>query len=766
MGSPADRTGGGGGPTDRAVARRVELILSELESLPTLNTVAVRILELTTDVESDAAEVIALVASDPALSSRVLALCRCHERGRASDVTTIERAVLMLGFEAVRTAVLAVQVFDVLDGIESPGGERLRTQSTFDREAYWLHSLAVAVVAEQLAQRGTQTRELSPGEAFTAGLLHDLGQLVLHVLLPESFDRVCQITETHSASLDRACRQIIGLDTHTAGKKLAEHWGLPPSLVDVIWLNGQPFEGLPASCDRRLVATITLADALVRSRYISAGGQWARAENLATLAIPVGVTNDQLDAITAELHDRVTTRAEALGLNVSSNPTILLRSISRANKSLARANAGMRQREDAAKRHAGILDAVTAFHDRVDSSSTVMDVLAAIAGAAPEVLGGTVLAALYEGVADEGWHLVQFRGGDRPTSIRSLDPPDDGVGLQVLLDDQTPVAGSIATIVPWLVPMIDMDPVDPSIHAYGLPCEHGGSAILIIARDGNPIGERHELRSLIGTWRAALGAAAEHEFTSTVTEQLAEANRALLEVQESLSRHRTMATLGEVAAGAAHEMNNPLTVICGQAQLLQSRIVEPGMRKAAAEIATESRRLSDMITALRSFAETVEPDRQPIDMANLVMRVVQQYGPGERRRPAVSTILEPLDLAHIDPDLMASAIGELLRNAVESRGCRQIELRVGADALDDRLRVEIRDDGSGLTPHALRHAFDPFFSDKPAGRQPGLGLARANRYIEAHGGEISLVNAAGGGAIATIWLPGWRLVEAAKDAAA
>lgn len=129
-------------------ARRVELILHELESLPTLSAVAVRILALTTDEDAEAKEVIRLVSSDPALASKVLALCRCHDRGRGSRVTTVERAVLLLGFEAVRCAVLSVQVFEVLDRITSQGGERLERNPVFDREAFWLHALATAAVSE------------------------------------------------------------------------------------------------------------------------------------------------------------------------------------------------------------------------------------------------------------------------------------------------------------------------------------------------------------------------------------------------------------------------------------------------------------------------------------------------------------------------------------------------------------------------------------------------------------------------------------------
>ncbi len=741
---------------DRARARRVEIILSELESLPTLNAITVRILELTTNFQADAHEVVRLVSADPSLSARVLALCRHHHNGRGSEVSTVERAVLLLGFEALRTAVLAVQVFDVLDEVQSPGGERGRPSPTFDREAFWLHSLAVAVVAEQVALRGSLTEDVDPGEAFTAGLLHDLGQLVLHVLLPESFDRVCQVTETHSASLDRACRQIIGIDTHTAGKKLAEHWGLPQVLTDSIWLNGQPYEALPTSCDRLMISIVTLADAMVRSRYICPGGQWARHENLAGMAARIGVNMDDLDAITAELHERVTVLGRALGLRSVSDSKVLLRAISRANKSLSRANSGMRQRELVARKQSRILEAIAAFHDAVPADATVMDVLAGIAEASPSVLGGAAIAAVYENAGEDGWNLVRL-GDFGPRSIQPVEPPDEGMGLQVLLEEPT-LKGSITSLVPWLVPMVDLDPDDLSIVSVGLPCERGGSTVLLVARDEEPIGDRTELHCLFRTWQAALAAAAEHEFTATVTEQLAESNRSLVEMQQTLARHQTLATLGEVAAGAAHEMNNPLTVISGRAQLLQARLSEPGLRKAATEITTQARNLSDMISALRSFAEPLALQRSATDLPDLVMRVVQEYGPGERRSPSVGTIItESIPPAWVDSALIRASLGELVRNAVESRGCQSIEIRIAIDPLGDRLRLEVRDDGAGLSPEALRHAFDPFYSDKPAGRQPGLGLARASRAVEAHGGEITLVNAAGGGAIAAIWLPDWRL---------
>ena len=168
-------------------ARRIELILQQLDALPTLSTVAMRVLELTTDDDSNIRDVVDVISSDPALASKVLKTCRCSEKGRVANVTTVERAVILLGFDTVRSAVLSVQVFELLEGVVSSGGEQYSQRAVFDRQLFWQHSLAVAIVAERLCRNTALRHRFQPSEAFLAGLLHDLGQLCLHLILPKSF---------------------------------------------------------------------------------------------------------------------------------------------------------------------------------------------------------------------------------------------------------------------------------------------------------------------------------------------------------------------------------------------------------------------------------------------------------------------------------------------------------------------------------------------------------------------------------------------------
>jgi len=186
-------------PIASSEAPDARLLLRRIEDLPTLSTVAVRLLELTADDDADAARVIHLVSSDPALASRVLRVCRCSPRGRTSRVASVDRAVLLLGFDAVRSIVLSLHVVDALG---ASGGPAAVAGGPFDAALLWRHSIATALLARDLAERA-RTRGgagLAPGAAFVAGLLHDLGVLALRHVAPATVDDVARRAPPAAAS--------------------------------------------------------------------------------------------------------------------------------------------------------------------------------------------------------------------------------------------------------------------------------------------------------------------------------------------------------------------------------------------------------------------------------------------------------------------------------------------------------------------------------------------------------------------------------------
>lgn len=745
-----------------ATTRRVELILQQLEGLPTLSSIAVKVLELTSDDTSAGKDVIKLVTSDPALAAKVLKLVRCSERGRASNVTSVERAVVMLGFDALRSAVLSIQIFDICDSMPSAGGEMRGNvesgKAVFDRAMFWQHSLAVASLCESLAGGAGLPRTISKADAFTAGLLHDLGVLALHVLLPATFERVCEYAETHAISLDQACRKIIGLDTHTAGRRLAEHWRLPHALGDVLWLNGQSLDSLPDLPHRPMIALVTLADAVARSQCLAPAGHGPRGEDIAELSAHMGIAAQSVNDLIPLLHQDVAQRCESLGMKSQPAPAMLLDAVSRANAALGRINASLRQRSEQSRQQTQTLEGIARFHESASPGGSVVTVMGKVVESAASVFGGGFFAILYQARPNDLWQFIQFSSDGRALRSDVLEPPNGSTAMADLADN-TQISVHVMAILPWLSDYLGDARDMRDVRLLPLQCGWGVNAVLLHDCDVDGRNQREQLEALGRTWAAAIAAGAQHEGAKRLGEQLAEANRTLIDTQMELARSQALASLGEIAAGAAHEMNNPLCVISGRSQILASTLRDEEPRTMAEQIVQQTHRLSDMITALRRFAEPMQPILRPTDLRKLLDACVEDLRRRYERLPAIKVVAPPqLPPAQVDGEHLGKAVIELLRNAVESEGCRHIECRIEIDPLDDRLKVRIADDGSGLSAHALAHAFDPFFSAKSAGRQPGLGLAHVRRIVEAHGGQVALENNGARGAVATIRLDHWRAV--------
>ena len=201
-----------------------------------------------------------------------------------------------------------------------------------------------------------------------------------------------------------------------------------------------------------------------------------------------------------------------------------------------------------------------------------------------------------------------------------------------------------------------------------------------------------------------------------------------------------LAGLAELAAGAGHEINNPLAVISGQAQYLLAHEEEPARRRALQTITGQAQRIHQILTDLMQFARPPVPQRQVVEVGSLIRDVAESLGGLATDRKVHLICPEPESplALHVDPAQARTALSALLRNAIEAappEGWAGIRAEGGADGMVDLI---IEDNGRGLTQNERQHVFDPFYSGRKAGRGRGLGLSTAWRLARQHSGDVRL----------------------------
>ncbi len=213
--------------------------------------------------------------------------------------------------------------------------------------------------------------------------------------------------------------------------------------------------------------------------------------------------------------------------------------------------------------------------------------------------------------------------------------------------------------------------------------------------------------------------------------------------------------MAEFAAGAGHEINNPLTVIAGRAQLFLRDETDPERRRALSLINSQAMRVHEMIADMMLFARPPEPEMEQIDLQELLGRLVEEVSP---RAALQETMLRvtgrhgPVQL-DADPVQLTVALQAMVNNSLEAIG-RGGRIDIDIDRSERGVEIRVTDDGPGMTPEERSHVFDPYYSARQAGRGLGLGLSKAWRIITNHGGRIDVESEPGRGAVFTITLTG------------
>jgi two-component system, NtrC family, sensor kinase len=251
------------------------------------------------------------------------------------------------------------------------------------------------------------------------------------------------------------------------------------------------------------------------------------------------------------------------------------------------------------------------------------------------------------------------------------------------------------------------------------------------------------------------------------SEEIAESHREMAMLSEELARAGRLAALGQAAANMAHQIGTPLNLISGYVQLLiQSSPPESASVDRLKAIQDQIAKVTAIVRAALDSSRPPAIPHERTDLGALVRRVCQIAGPMFEDAGVQVEVVAPdqtLDLL-ADAVQLELAVLNLISNSVDAMTSGG-KLTVRLVRVDDRLRLEVEDTGSGIPPELLTHIFNPWVTTKAQGKGSGLGLSIARQVVVSHGGAIRVDNRPGTGAVFTIDLPAAQELHPHSDIA-
>ncbi len=225
----------------------------------------------------------------------------------------------------------------------------------------------------------------------------------------------------------------------------------------------------------------------------------------------------------------------------------------------------------------------------------------------------------------------------------------------------------------------------------------------------------------------------------------------VVDLEDQLRLKDSLARLGELTAGIAHEFRNGLATIHGYSRLLHLDRVPEDFKPYVQGIRDEAEALGQVVTNFLNFAKPAELMLSPLDIGAIAERAAEEIRGEARTRGGDVTVRGQFGVVEGDEVLLRQAFSNLCRNALEA--CEGVSPRIVVEGVADGdvLRVSVSDNGPGVDPAVATRMFRPFFTTKARGT--GLGLALVQKIIVTHNGRVAAANADGGGACLTVTLP-------------
>ena len=731
---------------------RMRKLIESMEHLPSAPASAGRILELAIRETPDFQALVDAIETDPAVTARLLRLANTAGFNRAEKVENVRQAALLLGTDTVRTIALSVSVREGLFGAFDGGDPQVRE--------HWRHSLACASAARLLAE---QAKPSLCGAAFAAGLLHDCGKLALLNAGGEAYAALLRDEFLVGQRLVAAEQEVLGADHCLAGKWLLERWKLPEVFSDAAWMHHQPASALLGAGEGAVVSLmVALADRLAHEAMGTVPGGFQDADCLGLASALDLAGAGALRQVRAGVGTLFAERASLFDLQEDA-AAFYFNALGRANRRLGEAAAGLAGKSQTLERDVAALRRVAQAGVDIAKADAAQDVLLALARCIQERFASPegVACLIDPALRTASGHAWGFGGGLRPVSIlldESMRPaPGDFSGLP---------KGFLDHLAGWRTRASALaGPEGPPIHfqdgvAMVSLTESAESCGELLCRPstGRVLPEERTAMSLLAQLAAQafrhIELAGRCELRS---ERLAQVMRSMQDMNDKLVKTQRLAAVGQLAAGAAHEINNPLAIISARAQLLEMREEDPAKKKGLRQMVEQIERISAILGSLMDFARPAAPRMEAMNPRDVMDRVLSllegnlgSRGIEVRRdyRGAVPDV--KADSRQMEQVLLNLALNA--QHAMEGSG-GVLAAGLSYSPESDSVTFSVSDTGAGIPRDNLEKIFDPFFTTKAEGKGTGLGLSTAYGIVTAHKGRICVSSEPGAGSVFSVVLP-------------
>jgi len=759
---------------DNSAARRVELAVGQCESISILPAVAARFLTQLGRMEFTPASLAELVESDPAITALVLRLC--HNKGiiiKQCD-TWLLQVMENISLREIRDAVLSAKI---CGGLSDDAGTDFRKELS-------RHSLASACCAKLL------TKFISPpidgDTAYLAALLHDIGKFMLDEVMPKSFDTLLEQARADKTSFYKVEQANLGLDHTILAKRFAQNLRLPSDIILGLWLHHSHTGAISQMPQARIAAVVELADIIVRRAGIGESGSYDEQITPETIAGTLGLTAEQIKQVEQQLPDMVGSKSEAAGLNILKPGWAYCDALRATVGQLACDSSKLFEESARLQSSASYFDFIKELIPKINSSMPAIELAKNYALVWQNFFHtGPVCVYLTDQLEE---NIVEGTVAENQTSAKTimLELPAGADLIPQPMQEKFAVLDADETI-DWLFEQCDVkfDLTRTKI----APLQAAGRTVGVIIFElrhpvGSDIAERFrpaaefggtvlDMLETIGShqWYAERFAQAFSQTPDTRHQTEDETQKAEDGRQKTENRGPDFAiatpgrqgtedgsdALAEMAAGAAHELNNPLSVISGRAQLLAKSENDPDRKRILEQIQQNAGELSGIIDDLMSYANPEQP--RPTETA--IGQIINDAVDLTKQKKQMNQLDIKIDITpdtpvvFVDSAQISCAISNIICNGLEAypSGAGAIAIEVSANKMNRTVNMQVIDSGRGMDEQTLARATHPFFSARPAGRKRGMGLAHAQRLIEINHGTLSLASQPDKGTTVTIVLP-------------